>query len=46
MQQHPILRRAMDLFDALPVFLDAGFGSEPPAKPASPAAEPSAGDEA
>jgi DNA polymerase-3 subunit gamma/tau len=46
MQQHPILRRAMEVFDALPVFLDAGFGSEPPAKPATPATEPNADDEA
>jgi hypothetical protein len=34
MQQHPVLKRAIELFDALPVFLDPGFG-EPPQKPAN-----------
>jgi DNA polymerase-3 subunit gamma/tau len=35
MQQHAILKRAIEVFDALPVFMDAGFGMEPPPKPAA-----------
>jgi hypothetical protein len=30
MQQFPVLKRAIELFDALPVFLDPGFGEQPP----------------
>jgi DNA polymerase-3 subunit gamma/tau len=33
MQQHPILKRALEVFDALPMFMDAGFGTEPPPEP-------------